>query len=236
FGLQKGTVFEVFTPQKLAADTSISFYKPSGILRLDKIYTDSSTALMQRKWGRIDTTSLAILANTQPLAFFTSYSPRSVANYTSCSINASFQPFSTLSWLVGGHYHQIRDSYGHLDHGFGLQAGGRFILCQAPKLTFAGQTNLFLDFFFRDDDFEYPVSAIVPGIAPSVYGSCLLAPHIDLILELGYRYGLTTDSWMVNSEEDNEFEYEEASWLNETGPRLKYSGFFFSCGFRFVIF
>lgn len=236
FGLQKGTVFEIFTPHKLAADTSISLYKPSGILSLDNVYEDSSTALIQRKWGRIDSTSLAILANTQPPAFIVSYSPRSVSNYTNFSINAAFQPFSPFSWRVGGHYHQIRDSYNHLDHGFGVQVGGRFALCQTSKFTLAAQTDLFLDFFFRDDDFGYPVSAIVPGIAPSVYGSCLLAPHIDLIVGLGYRYAHKTDSWVVNSEDEAEYKNEEASWISEASPHLKYSGLFFSCGFRFLIF
>ena len=235
FHIQPGDIFEIFTPERIAADPSISHYRRTGILKLEQVYPDSSTACIQRKWGRIDTTSFAVLANTPALAFHAYYSPKSTSDYTQFSIDAEFQPFSKFSWLVGGHYHQIRDSYHHLDHGFGFQGSGRFILWRTPKIVVAGQNDLFLDLFFRNDDNGNPVSTIVPGITPSGYLSILLAPNFDLSLGFGYRYAITTRSWVINSEEETG-EDQDASWHDEKGPRIKYSGFFFRCGIRLYLF
>jgi hypothetical protein len=137
------------------------------------------------------------------------------------------------NWDFGGgiHYTFLTDSYDETDHGFGFSAFGSRKLVTMTALIVQAKMGIDLDIAFKKDDEGQTVTTGIFSGSLGINCSLMLLKKSDIELNLGYRLSTKSSHWTYN-EDDTEY---DAFWY-EKAPVVDLSGFYFTIGYKFVLF
>ena len=98
-------------------------------------------------------------------------------------------------------------------------------------MTLRIKTGIDVDFpFKKDDDGNVAVAPVLSGLA-GLSSSFMLAKKTDFEISIGYRLSTRSSSWTYSEEEETY----DAYWIGSP-PVVDLSGFYFTAGFKFLIF
>ncbi|NOZ03616.1 MAG: hypothetical protein GXO92_03285 [FCB group bacterium] len=239
-GVQKGTVFEIASPEtkKLLRDREITIPgRTVGIVRVTELSRDANRGRILRKWDRIEPGYRAV-ESTRHIASIDLqglYS-NNVPAYT-LQAQLDIAPLDKISGAAHFNLGTVRDSREDTDFRFGFGFGLQYKLIHTSPFALAATITLPINLIFRSDDQSHSVA--LPVFSPEIGArtTIMLGPTRDLVLAVSYVFANATGSWKYSKENDEgDTDTFAAVWTNRPAPKVDLRGFYFSVGMRFLSF
>ena len=233
-GVERGSIYRVESDVHSDAVT---------LVRVIDVDRSSSTARVVRRAGTVDSTGSATehLDGTADLRLdllmdLPAQAVRPGSGNDTPSIGMSFTvvaaPYAPVYGGGGVRLFVVDDSRGRRDAGFGVFAFGAGHVVHRPRLRVAALLGGELSFVFRPDDDGNGASTFVPALWPAVEASVLVAPHVDIVLGGGYRFGIEAQDWQIPGDDA---EMSDATFEGSE-PSVSTTGAFAAVGMRYSFF
>jgi hypothetical protein len=234
-GLREGTIFEIVEPDKEQVfDGGRTFSVPgrrTGFVRVTDLGAETNRSLVLRNWRTIGSGYHALEFNRMfhgvQLDVLTPFNDR----YTSFNIQYTWLPVNDLGGDAGLRFSQIEDSRDEHDFAFGLNFSGRMRVLNLRTLDIQLKAGGEMDLVFRQDDYSHAVNAVIFSGILGLSFDLQIAARNDLILLAGYRFGGQSNNWTYSKDEETR----DAEWDGES-PGIDISGYYFSLGYKILIF
>jgi len=233
-GITGNTLFEIIEPDRVKiADEEevISPGKPAGLVCVQSVGDTVHHSLIIRQWSAIEPGYYAYEFNNKIHGIQLYFLPKFPGDYIYIGGQFHYSPLDVWDYGGGLHYTSITDSYNETDHGFGFGAFGSRKLLTVTTLTVHAKMCIDLDIAFKEDDDGQTVTTGIFSGSMGISCSLMLLKKSDIELNLGYRLSTKSSHWTYNEDED-EF---DAYWIDES-PVVDLSGFYFTVGYKFILF
>jgi hypothetical protein len=233
-GITGNTLFEIIKPGRveLAGDEEIVHPgKPAGLACVQSVGDTANRSQVIRQWGAIEPGYYAHEFNKKIHGIQLLFLPKFPGDYMYIGGEFHYSPLGVWDFGGGLHYISVTDSYDETDHGFGFSVFGSRKLLTVTSLAVYAKAGINLDIpFKKDDDGKTTTTGIFSG-SLGISCSLMLTKKSDIEINLGYRLSTKSSHWTYN---EDETEY-DAFWLDEA-PVIDLSGFFFTAGYKFILF
>ncbi len=239
-GVQKGTVFEIASPEvkKILRDREITIPgRTVGIVRVTELSKDANRGRVLRKWDRIEPGYRAVESTRRIGSIdLQGFYSNNVPAYT-LQAQLDIAPLDRISGAAHFNLGTVRDSRDDTDFrmGFGLSLQYKPIHTSSSAL--AAMITLPINLIIRSDD-QYN-SVALPVFSPEIGArtTVMLGPERDLILSVSYVFANVTGSWKYSKENDEgDTDTFPAVWKRRPAPEIDLRGLYFSVGMRFLSF
>jgi hypothetical protein len=233
-GITGNTLFEIVQPGEVKMVKNEEIITPGrrvGLACVQSVTDSSNKSYLLRQWDVIEAGFFAneFYEHIHGVQLF--YLPKFPGDYTYIGIQYHYSPLSAWDFGGGAHYSLVSDSYNETNHGFGLRAFGARRFFTFPGLLVYAKLGLNLDIPFKQDNDGQTVTTGVFSGSLALTLSLMLSKSSDIELNFGYRLSTKSSEWTF-TDEDTEI---EAYW-DEEPPVIDISGFYFTVGYKFIIF
>jgi len=232
-GISNNTLFEIIEPDKIEKTGDEEVIYPGEIVGLACVQSVRDTlkrSLVIRQWNRIQPGFYAyeFTKKIHGIQFY--YIPGFPEDYMSIGVQYHYNPLG--NWDVGGgiRYIYVTDSYDESNHGLGFGVLGSRRLWTTTAMTIRANININLDIPFKKDDDNQTVSTGVFSGSIGIGAGFMLSKKSDLELNLVYRLSTHSSTWTYSKKDDY-----DAFWYDEP-PVVDISGFYFSVGYKILLF
>jgi hypothetical protein len=233
-GVTGSTYFEIIEPDRLISDSKNEISVPGRSVGLASVRSVSDTvnqSLLIRQWNAVEPGFYAYEFNKKIHGIQLYFLPKFPGDYMYIGGQFHFNPLG--SWDLGGglHYTSLIDSYNETDHGFGFGLFWSFRIFTFTALMVHAKLGTDLDIPFKeDDDGETVTTAVLSGTL-GISSSFMITKISDIELNIGYRLSTKSNEWTYSKNEE-EF---DAYW-QDAPPVLDLSGFYFTVGYKLLLF
>ena len=233
-GLAGNALFEIIEPDRVNTESEEEILYSGtavGLACVESVRDSVNHSHIIRQWGAIEPGYYAYEFNKriQGVQFY--FLPGFPGDYIYIGGQYHYSPLAAWDFGAGIHYLSVTDSYQENDSGFGFSAFAAGKLFTMTALTVYAKTEVNLDIPFKeDDDLNIVTTAVFSG---SLGLSCnlMFTKKSDIEINLGYRLSTKSSHWTYSKQEE-EF---DAFWYNEA-PVVDLSGFYFTVGYKFILF
>ena len=233
-GITGNTLFEIIEPDRIMTEGEEEVLysgTPVGLVFVQSVSDTLNRSRVIRQWGAIEPGYYAYEFNKRIQGAQIYFIPSFPGDYLYIGAQYHYSPLADWDFGAGIHYLSVTDSYKENDNGFGFSTFGSRKLFTLTALTIYAKTGINLDIAFKkDDDLMTVTTAILSG---SLGFSCnlMFTKKSDIEINIGYRLSTRSSNWTY-SEHEEEF---DAFWYDEP-PVVDLSGFYFSVGYKFILF
>ena len=233
-GITGNTLFEIIEPgwvESAGDEEVVHPGKPAGLACVQSVSDTANRALVIRQWSAIEPGYYAHEFNKNIHGIQLFFLPKFPGDYMYIGAEFNYSPLGFWDFGGGLHYISVTDSYDETDHGFGFSLFGSRKLLTVTAMAVYLRMGFNLDIPFKNDD---DGKSVTTGVASGSLGlgfSFMLTKKSDIEINLGYRLSTKSSSWSYN-EDDTEY---DAFWLEEA-PVIDISGFYFTVGYKFILF
>jgi hypothetical protein len=148
-------------------------------------------------------------------------------------IGGQFHSNPLGAWDFGGgmHYASVTDSYNEVDHGLGFSVFGARRIYTLTALMLYAKLGINLDIPFKEDDDGQSVTSVILSWSLGISCNLMLTKKSDIEINFGYRLSAKSSDWSYSEEEERY----DAFWFEEM-PVVDLSGFYFTVGYKFILF
>jgi hypothetical protein len=233
-GLSGNTLFEIIEPDRIKIVDNENVTTPGKSVGLVSVRTVSDTvnrSVIIRQWGAIEPGDYANEFNNRIQGIQIYFLPAFPDNYLYIGGQYHFSPLSSWDFGVGMHYLSVTDSYNENDNGLGFSVFGSRKLFTLTALTVYAKLGSNLDIPFKEDDDGNTVSTVLVSGSLGLTCNLMMSKKSDIEINLGYRISSKSSDWTY-SEREEEL---DAFWYDDP-PVVDLAGFYFSVGYKFIIF
>jgi hypothetical protein len=233
-GLTGNTLFEIIEPDRINTEGEEEILysgKPVGLACVENVSDSINHSHVIRQWGAIEPGYYAYEFNKRVQGFQLYFLPSFPGDYLYIGAQYHYSPLGSWDFGAGIHYLSVTDSYKENDNGFGFSAFGAAKLFTMTAMTIYAKTGINLDIPFKKDDELNTVTTAVLSGSLGVSANLMFTKKSDIEINLGYRLSTKSSSWTYSEQEE---EY-DAFWYDEP-PVVDLSGFYFSVGYKFILF
>ncbi len=233
-GVGKNTLFEIKEPDTYKMIRGRQMTVPgrsAGLVCVSDLSSETNRSLIVRQWRQIEEGDLA-LEYTRSIHGFQVYvlPPFPEKNFQ-LGVQFLFQPLAAYDFGFFLRYSDTFDSYDTKTRGFGLGGFGAMRILVASPVQINARLGLDLDIFFKKDDADHSVVAVAFSGTPGLNTSLMLSRTSDIEINLGYRLSGPTGTWTYSADEKTY----DAVW-DRPAPEINLSGWFFTVGYKYIIF
>jgi hypothetical protein len=228
------TLLEVSEPEEviMASDEEVIYPgKPAGLAYIHSVGDTVIRSLVVRQWSAIKPGFYAYEFNKKIHGIQLFFLPIFPGDYMYIGGQFHYSPLGI--WDIGGsiRYIYVTDSHNEKDHGFGfgIFCSGR--LLTETALTVHAKMNFDLDLPFKKDDDGHTVTTSVFSSTLGISGCFMLSKKSDFEINLAYRLSTKSYNWTYTEDEANHY----AFW-DDGPPVIDLSGFYFTVGYKFLLF
>jgi hypothetical protein len=233
-GVNRSTYFEIIEPNQIKSKDDEEITSPGksvGLARVQDVSDTLNHSLIIRQWGFIGPGYYANEFNRNIHGIQLFFLPKFPGDYM--YIGAQFHNSPLGKWDIGGelHYTSVKDSYNETENGLGF---GVFLARRLLTLTsfmLYSKMGLNIDIPFKFDDDGQSVTTAVFSGSLGISCSLMLTKKTDIEFNLGYRKSTKSSDWTYSESEERY----DAFWL-EDAPVVDISGFYFTIGYKILIF
>lgn len=233
-GVRENSLFEIREPDKLKTirDRQITIPgRSKGLVCVTDLSRETNRSQILRRWGNIEAGDVALEYNGSVRGFQLYVTPPWPEKNFRLSGQFHFQPIAAWDFGAELYYSDTRDSYDVKTRGLGLGGFGAMRLAAGSPLQINARLGLDLDIFFKRDDEGHTVTNLIGSVSPGLNASIMLARSSDAEINVGYRFSGPSSSWIYSADEKSH----DAVW-NMDAPRIDLTGWFFTVGYKFIIF
>jgi len=233
-GIKPGWIFELVEPDRAWSSDGEEFVAPGGSVgfaRVTDTVQESSQLSIIRQWDDYYSGSWAVEHLNPVYSVMLNYTVPSKHSYINIGVAAQGRAIQNLDWGFGVHLMQIADSYKEKDFGFGVSGFGLWRFLNHKRIDIGARLGLLLDIPFKNDDDDRSVNTLM--FATALTGACelMLSAHTDIVVDVGYRWGIKNDDWSYSDEEETF----PAFWYQDP-PSVENTGFVLSVGVKYHLF
>ena len=233
-GISGNTLFEITEPDIviLENDKEVIYPgEPVGLACVKSVGDTVNRSLVIRQWIAIEPGFYAYEYNNKIHGIQIYFLPGFPGDYMYIGGQFHYSPLGAWDFGGGIHYTYATDSYNEKDHGFGFGIFGSRKIFTLTSLIICTRMGFDLDLAFKKDDDEITVATPIISGTMGISCSFMLIKKSDFELNLGYRLSTKSSSWTY-SEDETEY---DAFWY-DAPPVVDLSGFYFTLGYKFLLF
>ena len=234
YPVRKGMIFEIVEPDRIWTIDGEQKLTRGGRAGFAAVHdtADGGTQLkILRQWRPVYPESWTVEYPSKIYGLGAYLITPSVRKYSGLGIQYYALPLRTVDWGGGIKFLKITDSNEEDNFGFGFNVFGLWRFSRSSRMNFGLKGGLDLDIAFKKDDEEMVVNAALFSGSLGFYSEFLLSAKTDFVCELGYRFGVKTDTWVYSDEEEDG----DPFWLDKA-PELNNTGFVLSLGIKYHLF
>jgi hypothetical protein len=233
-GITRNTLFEIIEPNQIKTEGEEEITSPGKSAGLVCVQSASDTvnqSLIIRQWRAIEPGYYANEFNKNIHGIQLFFLPKFPGDYM--YIGGQFHSNPLGAWDFGGgmHYTSVTDSYNEVDHGLGFSVFGARRIYTLTALMLYAKLGTNLDIPFKDDDDGQSVTSVVLSVSLGISCNLMFTKKSDIEINFGYRLSAKSSDWSYSEEEQRY----DAFWLEEV-PVIDLSGFYFTVGYKFILF
>jgi hypothetical protein len=233
-GITGNTLFEIIEPDRINTTGDENVTTPGKSVALVSVRSVSDTvnrSVIIRQWGAIEQGDYAYEFPNSIQGIQLYFLPKFPGDYLYIGGQYHYSPLGDWDFGIGMHYLSVTDSYNENDNGLGFSAFGSRKLFTLTALTVYAKVGANLDILFKDDDVGMLVTTAVLSGSLGLTCNLMISKKADIEINLGYRFSTKSSDWTYSAREE-EF---DAFWYDDP-PVVDLAGFYFSVGYKFIIF
>ncbi len=233
-GITGNTLFEIIEPEEviMAGDEEVIYPgKTAGLAYVPSVGDTVNRSLVIRQWRAIKPGFYASALNKKIHGIQLYFLPIFPGDYTCIGGQFHYSPLGV--WDIGGgiRYTYVTDSHNEKDHGLGFGIFGSRKLLTMTALTVHAKMNFDFDLPFKKDDDGKTVTVEIISLTLGISGSFMLSKKSDFEINLDYRLSTKSSNWTYTEDDASHY----AFWYDGP-PVVDLSGFYFTVGYKYLLF
>jgi hypothetical protein len=233
-GVKENTLFEIREPDvfKMIRDRQVTVPgRSKGMVCVTDLSSETNRSQIIREWRMIREGDVAMEYDGSVHGLQVYFLPPWPEKNFRIGGQFHFRPIAAYDFGLELYYSETRDSYDKKTRGFGVGGFGAKRLLASSPVQINAKLALDLDIFFKKDDEDHIVTNVCGSLAAVLNTSIMLNRSSDMELNCGYRFSGPTANWVYSAKEETY----DAVW-DGPAPKIDLSGWFFTVGYKYVIF